>query len=81
MTRWMHPPEFERPRQQNQFDPLLEGDCYGLSRELALAIWKRVCADASDSVGRHDEEQTRQRFHELAAPHPNSGVASAVSVR
>jgi hypothetical protein len=67
MTRWMHPPELERPRQQDQFDPLLEGDRYDLSRELALAIWKRVCADAADSSGRRDEEQARQRFHGLAA--------------
>lgn len=67
MTRWMHPPELARPRQQDQFDPLLEGDRHGLSRELALAIWKRVCADATDSAGRRDEEKVRQQFNELAA--------------
>ena len=36
-------------------------------RGLSLAIWKRVCADATDRAGRRDEEQAQQRFHELAA--------------
>jgi len=63
----MHPPERQRPREREQFDPIVEGARYCLSSELSLAIWKRVCNDATDSAGRRDEEQARQRFHELAA--------------
>jgi len=45
---------------------VVEGASYHLSREVSLAIWKRVSADATDGAGRHDMEQSRQRFHELA---------------
>jgi hypothetical protein len=38
-----------------------------LSRELSLAIWERVGADATDSRGRSDTEQAERRFHDLAA--------------
>lgn len=38
MTRWLHPPELERQRARNLFDPIVEGDRYGLSRELSLAV-------------------------------------------
>lgn len=67
MTRWMHPPELERQGDRNQFDPVVEGSRYDLSRELSLEIWQRVSADATDSAGRWDEEQAQQRFRELAA--------------
>lgn len=67
MTRWMHPPERLRARERDQFDPLVEGERYHLSRELSFAIWERVCADATDSAGRCNEGQARERFHELAA--------------
>lgn len=67
MTRWMHPPELERQRERDQFDPVVEGDRYGLSRDLSLAIWERVCADATDGFGRRDTKQAEQRFHEIAA--------------
>lgn len=67
MTRWMHPPEFERQREHDRFDAVVEGSHYGLSRELALAIWKRVCDDATDEKGRIDDMRARQRFHEIAA--------------
>jgi len=65
--RWMHPPELERQRDRGTFDPVAEGSRYRLSRELALAIWAHVCADVSDSAGRHDAAQAQRRFHELAA--------------
>jgi len=67
MTRWMHPPELERQRDRDQFDPVVEGDRYGLSRDVSLAIWERVCADATDGFGRRDTKQAEQRFHEIAA--------------
>jgi hypothetical protein len=67
MKRVFHPPRLGRNREREQFDPVNEGDRYGLSRELLLAIWTRVRVDASDIPGRHDEGQLRQRFHDLAA--------------
>ncbi|MGH7633149.1 MAG: DUF4157 domain-containing protein, partial [Gemmatimonadaceae bacterium] len=67
MTRWMHPPEIERERDRAGFDPTAEGSRYRLDRELSLAIWTRACADIRESAGRHDAEQARRRFHELAA--------------
>src|SRR5688572_9834901 len=66
MTRWLRPPELERQRRRARFDPIVEGDRYGLSRDLALAVWERVCADATDDKGRRDEEQAERRFHEIA---------------
>jgi len=63
----MHPPELERQRERDLFDPGIEGARHGLARELSLAIWERVCADATDGAGRCDTEQARRRFHEIAA--------------
>jgi hypothetical protein len=67
MTRWMHPPELDHERKRDHFDPVVEGARHALARELSLAIWDRVCADATDRAGRRDMEQAQQRFHELAA--------------
>ncbi|HEY0478543.1 MAG TPA: hypothetical protein VGD37_13550, partial [Kofleriaceae bacterium] len=66
-VRWMHPPELERARDPNAFDPVAEGGRHRLSRELSLAIWARVCADVGDSASRPGAEQAQRRFHELAA--------------
>ena len=66
MTRWLHPPELQRLREQDRFDPVVEGSRYGLPPDLALSIWERVCADATDSAGRCDIEQARRQFEELA---------------
>jgi len=66
MTRWMHPPELLRDRERDQLDPIVEGERHGLSRQLSLAIWTRICVGATDSVGRLDMEQARRRFHDLA---------------
>jgi hypothetical protein len=63
----MHPPEIERERGRSGFDPVAEGSRYRLDRELSLAIWTRACAEIHDSAGRHDVEQARRRFHEIAA--------------
>jgi hypothetical protein len=62
-----HPHELERSRERDRFDPIRERERYGLSRELSLAIWKRVSEDATDTFGRRNEEQARERFHKLAA--------------
>ena len=67
MTRWMRPPELDRERKRDRFDPVVEGARHALGRELSLAIWGRVSADATDSAGRRDMGQARQRFHEFAA--------------
>ena len=66
MMRWIHPHELERQRQQRRFDPIVEGDRYGLSRERSLAIWSRVCMDATRD-GRCDLAQAERSFHEIAA--------------
>src|ERR1700759_3311137 len=66
MTRWMHPPELERPHKGTRFDPVVEGLRHGLARELSLQIWDRVRADATGREGRCDMEQAERRFHELA---------------
>ncbi|HEX8114063.1 MAG TPA: DUF4157 domain-containing protein [Kofleriaceae bacterium] len=67
MTRWMHPPELARTPERDQFDPVIDGKRYGLPRELLLAIWERVCRDATDRAGRLDADPMQRRFHELAA--------------
>lgn len=66
MTHWMRPPELARALDLDQFDPVIEGARYGLSREWSLATWERVCADATDSTGRIDADQTQRRFHDIA---------------
>ncbi len=67
MTRMFRPPELEYLYQRGRFNPIREGERYGLSRELSLAIWKRVSEDATDTFGRRSEDQARERFHDLAA--------------
>jgi hypothetical protein len=62
-----HPPELERSRQRDRFDPIREGERYGLSRDQSLAIFERVSKGATDSLGRSNEEQAWERFRELAA--------------
>jgi len=51
-----------------RFDPVAEGNHHRLSREVSLAIWERVCAEASDSAG-GDRSSSRLggRFHDIAA--------------
>ena len=66
MTRWLHPPELEPQRKQAEFDPVVEGARFGLSRELSLALWERVCADATDDFERLDIEEARRQFHKIA---------------
>jgi hypothetical protein len=88
MMRWMYPPELERKRVRDQLDPVVAGARHGLSRELSIAIWERVCADATDAAGRRDTEQAERWFHEIAARmglrgrwlHPEVGKLTRVGV-
>jgi hypothetical protein len=57
MTRLFYPPELDNSRQRDSFDPIREGERYGLLPELSLAIWKRVSGDATDIFGRRNEDQ------------------------
>ena len=66
MTHWMRPPELARTSERDGVDPVIEGARHGLSREVSLAIWTRVCADFDDRARRLDRKHARQRFHELA---------------
>ena len=65
--RWIRPPELDRERVRDRFDPLVEGARHGLSHEVSLAIWERARRDATGADGRHDAEAARLRFHEVAA--------------
>jgi hypothetical protein len=67
MTRLFYPPELDNSRQRDSFDPIREGERYGLLPELSLAIWKRVSGDATDIFARRNEDQALEQFHELAA--------------
>lgn len=67
MTRWLRPAELAHQRERDQFDPVGEGARLLLSPEIALAIWERVCTDATDQAGRCDAEEARRRFGEIAA--------------
>ncbi|HEY0477862.1 MAG TPA: DUF4157 domain-containing protein, partial [Kofleriaceae bacterium] len=66
MTRWHHPPHAERARKDDSFDPVVEGARHGLSRELALALWARIRAEA-DLGARGDADEAQRRFHDIAA--------------
>jgi hypothetical protein len=63
----VYPPELDYSRQRDSFDPIREGERYGLLPKLSLAIWKRVSKDATDIFGRRNEDQALKQFHELAA--------------
>jgi hypothetical protein len=66
MSRWRLASGLEHRREQAGFDPVVEGARLGISRELALEIWNRVCPSDTDSFGRPDLEQVRRRFCEIA---------------
>jgi hypothetical protein len=67
MTRWMRPADVDRSDGPDRFDPVIECARCGLTRELAVALWERLCADSVSRNGRHDEEDVRQTFRALAA--------------
>src|SRR3954470_11618382 len=54
MTSQLQPPDLRRPHGRDELDPVVEGAQHGLSAPLALAIWERVCADATDGTDRLD---------------------------
>lgn len=67
-SRMFRGDELDRPRARgDELDPVAEGARRGLSRELSIAIWERVCAEATDNFGRRNEEQARQQFDGLTA--------------
>ena len=53
-NRWIRPPELSRQQPRDRFDAVVAGDGYGLSSDVSLAIWERVCADATDGDERCD---------------------------
>lgn len=65
--RWLCPPQIEVSRARDPFDPVVEGARHGLSRELSLAIWVRVCGQAADRASPLDRHQAELRFREIAA--------------
>ena len=64
---WTRPHELDPRDGRKPFDPVVEGSRYGLSQKLSLAIWERVCAEATDPSGQPDLEQAKRRFHAIAA--------------
>lgn len=67
MTHLRYPPELERHRARHPFNSTIEGARYGLAREVSIAIWERVCAEATDATSAADLKQAQRRFHEIAA--------------
>jgi hypothetical protein len=67
MTRLLYPPELAASRPRDRFDPIREGERYGLLPEQSLAVWKHVSGDATDIFGRRNEDQALKQFHQLAA--------------
>ncbi|HEX3757894.1 MAG TPA: DUF4157 domain-containing protein [Kofleriaceae bacterium] len=66
MTPAMRPPDLDRRRELDRFDPAVAGARHGLSREVSLEIWERVSAETADGAGRRDDDLARRRFRELA---------------
>lgn len=66
MTRWMHPPERGPRDHHDRFDPVVEGERFGLAQHRARVLWQRACADATDPRGWLDAALAAQRFHALA---------------
>jgi hypothetical protein len=51
----------------SDFDPITEGTRYRLIAAVSLAVWDGVCRETTHSDGHRDEQQARQRFHQIAA--------------
>jgi hypothetical protein len=52
---------------RSAFDPVAEGSRYRLEAAVAVAIWERVCREATGPDGFVDDEQAQCRFHVVAA--------------
>jgi len=50
-----------------EFDPVREGTRYRLVPAISLAVWDGVCRESTHDDGQRDEQQARQRFHQVAA--------------
>ncbi|MGH2907180.1 MAG: hypothetical protein ACRDKI_10490, partial [Solirubrobacterales bacterium] len=57
--------EHERSRRED-FDPIAEGNHYGLTPEVSAALWEYVRREATRSDGLCDEHAARVRFAQLA---------------
>ena len=49
------------------FDPVSEGTRYHLAAAISLAVWDGVCRESTLDDGQRDEQQARERFHQVAA--------------
>lgn len=56
----------ERSSYGDRFDPAASARRYGLPEDQALALWRRVRADATDVSGRCDERAARAAFDAVA---------------
>jgi hypothetical protein len=61
MTRWMRPPELERARRRDSFDPVTAGAAYRLSPKQSLDLWQLVTEAVEQRAGRLDAKFTRSR--------------------
>ncbi|HEY6173691.1 MAG TPA: hypothetical protein VIX73_04570, partial [Kofleriaceae bacterium] len=84
MVHWIRGSERESTDEREAFDPIVEGARHRLAAELSLAIWARVCADATDGAGKIDIARAKDRFHEFAAQGgrlgPDIGKVSSVAL-
>lgn len=55
-----------RGRDGDDFDPVAEGEPYGLDAEILRRIWDRVKPEGWNVLGFFDTNYARQRFHEVA---------------
>ena len=66
MSRWMRPPELDRHRGRDRFDPVVQGEPHGLPADIAEQLWNRICAEVVEGARRGDTDAGRQRFREVA---------------
>src|SRR5215831_182251 len=66
MMRLMRGSERGSTDDRSAFDPIVEGARHRLAADLALAIWTRACADATDSAGQIDIAKAKERFYQIA---------------
>jgi len=67
MTRSFRPPELERARRRDQFDPVAAGAAYRLSPKQSLDLWQLVTEAVEQSAGRLDVKEAGALFAKLAA--------------
>src|SRR4051812_6011912 len=67
MTSQMYAPDRGRDLDGTRFDPIAEGQDYGLPPETLRRIWDHARAQASQGPGRIDVARAKEQFHDLAA--------------